>query len=259
MIWKTTKFASGRQLEQADHLTVVESQGESPPTWTSAMPLVCSLSECLSWDPAVSAGAGSQHWRRCCVLARPAGSMAPRAAWSVAGAWQGVQSTSVCFFPWATVVAFCCIQAGAMCVCGPLLSSSSQQDSWSYSETEPSASVQSLGQQRTWKGFPGGSVGKNPLASAGDARDHGFNPWSRKMPWSRKWQLALVFLPRKCLGRRILVASSLWGHKEPDVTEHTHMHIYAKGVENWMWVLNDFSTWKLQNHFNFPVSFLFFK
>ena len=58
MIWKTTKFASGRQLEQADHLTVVESQGESPPTWTSAMPLVCSLSECLSWSPLVSAGAG---------------------------------------------------------------------------------------------------------------------------------------------------------------------------------------------------------
>ena len=31
-------------------------------------------------------------------------------------------------------------------------------------------------------GFPGGSVGKNPLASAGDARDAGWIPESQRFP-----------------------------------------------------------------------------
>ena len=33
-------------------------------------------------------------------------------------------------------------------------------------------------------GFPGGSVVKNLLSKAGDAR--GFDPWVRKIPWRRK-------------------------------------------------------------------------
>ena len=35
-------------------------------------------------------------------------------------------------------------------------------------------------------GFPGGAVVKNPPVKAGDARDRGFNPWVRNIPWSRK-------------------------------------------------------------------------
>jgi len=30
-------------------------------------------------------------------------------------------------------------------------------------------------------GFPGGLVVKNPPVNAGDARDHGFNSWVRKI------------------------------------------------------------------------------
>ena len=37
-------------------------------------------------------------------------------------------------------------------------------------------------------GLPGGTMVKNPLASAGDARDSGFGPWVGKIPWGRKWQ-----------------------------------------------------------------------
>ena len=35
-----------------------------------------------------------------------------------------------------------------------------------------------------------------------------FDPWVRKIPWSRKWQPALVFLPGKFHGQRNLVSYS---------------------------------------------------
>ena len=46
---------------------------------------------------------------------------------------------------------------------------------------------------------------------------HGFDPWVRKIPWSRTWQPTPVFLPGKPHGQRTLVAYSPWGHK--DTTE----------------------------------------
>ena len=48
---------------------------------------------------------------------------------------------------------------------------------------------------------------------------HGFDPWVGKIPWSRKWQPTLVFLPGKFHGQRNLVGYSLWGHKESDTPE----------------------------------------
>ena len=41
-------------------------------------------------------------------------------------------------------------------------------------------------------------MAKNPPASAGDR----FNLWVRKIPWRRKWQSTLVFLPGKSCGQR---------------------------------------------------------
>ena len=38
-------------------------------------------------------------------------------------------------------------------------------------------------------------------------RRRGFNPWVQKVPWSRKWQPAPVFLPGKSHGQRSLVAT----------------------------------------------------
>ena len=35
-----------------------------------------------------------------------------------------------------------------------------------------------------------------------------FNPWVGKIPWSRKWQPTLIFLPREFHGHRSLVDSS---------------------------------------------------
>ena len=46
----------------------------------------------------------------------------------------------------------------------------------------------------------------------------GFDPWVRKIPWSRKCQPAPVFLPGKFHGQRSLTGCSAWGHKELDMT-----------------------------------------
>ena len=48
-----------------------------------------------------------------------------------------------------------------------------------------------------------------------------FDPWVRKIPWSRKWQHTLVFLPGKFHGQRSLVGYSPGGCKESDMTEQS--------------------------------------
>ena len=55
-------------------------------------------------------------------------------------------------------------------------------------------------------------VVKNPPANAGDAS--GFNSWVRRVPWRRKGQPALVFLPGKCHGQRSLAGYSPCGRKK---------------------------------------------
>ena len=56
-----------------------------------------------------------------------------------------------------------------------------------------------LGSQK-W--FPGGSDGKE---SECNARDPGFNPWVRKIPWRREWLPTPIFLPGEFHGERSLV------------------------------------------------------
>ena len=40
-----------------------------------------------------------------------------------------------------------------------------------------------------------------------------FNPWVWKIPWRRKWQPAIVFLPGKSHRQKSLVDFCPWGHK----------------------------------------------
>ena len=51
-----------------------------------------------------------------------------------------------------------------------------------------------------------------------EARETGFNPWVRKIPWSRKWQPTPVLLPGKFHGQRSLAGYSPWGREGSDVT-----------------------------------------
>ena len=43
--------------------------------------------------------------------------------------------------------------------------------------------------------------------------------WVGKIPWSRKWQPTLVFLPGKSHGQRSLVDYSPWGCNESNMTQ----------------------------------------
>ena len=46
-----------------------------------------------------------------------------------------------------------------------------------------------------------------------------FDSWVGKIPWRKKWQPTLVFLPRKSQEERSLVGYSQWGLKELNRTE----------------------------------------
>ena len=58
--------------------------------------------------------------------------------------------------------------------------------------------------------FPGGSSGKESACQFRRHKRCRFNPWVRKIPWSRKWQPSPVPVPGKCRGQRSLVGSILY-------------------------------------------------
>ena len=68
-----------------------------------------------------------------------------------------------------------------------------------------------------------GSDGKE---STSQCRRLGFNIWMEKIPWRRKWQPTLVFLPGESHGGRSLVGYSPWGREESETTEWLHCHFH---------------------------------
>ena len=61
--------------------------------------------------------------------------------------------------------------------------------------------------------FLGGASGEE---STCQCRRHRFDPWVRKIPWSRKWQPTLIFLPGKSHEQWSLAGYSPLGHREMD-------------------------------------------
>ena len=77
------------------------------------------------------------------------------------------------------------------------------------------------------KGSSGGSVVKNPSASAEDIKRRRFDPWVGKILWRRAWKPTSVFLPGEPHGLRSLVDYSPYDHKKSNTTEvaeHACMH-----------------------------------
>ena len=62
-------------------------------------------------------------------------------------------------------------------------------------------------------GLPRWYSDEQPTFQCRRHKRHGFNPWVGKIPWSRKWQPILVFLPGKFHGQRSLVVYSPWCHR----------------------------------------------
>ena len=73
-----------------------------------------------------------------------------------------------------------------------------------------------------WMGFPAGAVGKESTCQCRRHKRCRFDSWIGKIPWRRKWQRTLVFLPGKFHGQRRRSGYSPQGCKELDMTEHMH-------------------------------------
>ena len=63
---------------------------------------------------------------------------------------------------------------------------------------------------------PGGASGKEPTCQCRRCKRCGFNPWVGKIPWRKKWQPTLVFLPGKSHRQRSLEGYSPKSCKESD-------------------------------------------
>ena len=70
-------------------------------------------------------------------------------------------------------------------------------------------------------GLPRGSSGRAPACQCRRRKRWGFNPWVKKIPWSRAGQPTPVFLPGEFHGQRRLAGYSPWSHKESDTPEAT--------------------------------------
>ena len=76
--------------------------------------------------------------------------------------------------------------------------------------------------------------GKESTCQCRRCRRHWFDPWVRKIPWSRKWQPTPVFLAGEFQGQRSLVGYSPEGLKESTRLSswaHTHQQ-QSKGVNS---------------------------
>ena len=77
-----------------------------------------------------------------------------------------------------------------------------------------------------------------------------------KIPWSRRWQSAPVFLPRESHGQKSLVGYRPWGHKESDITEQLILSLSQECARRF---------WKISQlffktiHIGLLLVFLFYK
>ena len=84
---------------------------------------------------------------------------------------------------------------------------------------EAARSFRSFTEQRgETRAFPVVQYKESACPCSGQKRRR-FYSWVGKIPWSKQWQRAPVFLPGKSHGQRSLVGYSPWVHKESDATE----------------------------------------
>ena len=87
-------------------------------------------------------------------------------------------------------------------------------------------------------GFPGGSMVKNPCAML-EPQETLLDPWVRKIPQRKAWQLSPVFLPGETHGQKSLAGYSPQGHKESDKTEATEHALAKNNALSARWVCGD--------------------
>ena len=76
--------------------------------------------------------------------------------------------------------------------------------------------------------------------SNGQCRSHRFYSWVKKIPWRRKGQPILVFLPEKSHGLRSLVGHSPWGYRQLDMAGWLSVDMLAMWMVVWVpWPVRD--------------------
>ena len=73
-------------------------------------------------------------------------------------------------------------------------------------------------------------MAKEPACQCRRLREIWVDPWVRKIPWRRAWQLTPVFLPGESRGQGSLVGYSPCGHTESDTIE-----VRARTETGFMW------------------------
>ena len=79
---------------------------------------------------------------------------------------------------------------------------------------------------------PGRASGKELAYQCRRCKRHRFDPWVRKIPWRRKWQLTPVFLPGESHGKRSLQYMGLQRVRH-DWEQHPGKIMSLITLENW--------------------------
>ena len=66
----------------------------------------------------------------------------------------------------------------------------------------PCGKSMAVSQKTKHLSFPDWFNGKESTCQCRRCKNHGFNPWFRKMPWRRKWQPIQEFLPGESHGQK---------------------------------------------------------
>ena len=76
-------------------------------------------------------------------------------------------------------------------------------------------------------GLPSRRYGKESACPCRRYKRLKLDTWDRRIPWRRKWQSTLAFLPGELHGQRSLVGYSPWGLRQLDMTEHVSARVYT--------------------------------
>ena len=90
---------------------------------------------------------------------------------------------------------------------------------------------------KTYCLFPGGTGGNEPACQCRRHKRFRFSVWVGKIPWRRKCQPTLVFLPKKSHGQRSLGGYSLWGPKESQLKQLSTYCLFSLQMIVYMWML----------------------
>ena len=72
--------------------------------------------------------------------------------------------------------------------------------------------------------------GKESACQWRRGKRYGFDPWVRKVPWSRKWQLIPVFLPGKFHGEESGKLQSMGSQSQTQLTDWAHRRVQKPHV-----------------------------